>query len=91
MNSIFFIHHIFESKYLLHKKVFILRFYNYFIYSEHRKKSYPHTHAPLKSMHSRSMRRRLTSPRVSESDIGDVASASLAEVNIMPAPCKPIY
>ncbi|CAB3382824.1 Hypothetical predicted protein [Cloeon dipterum] len=48
-------------------------------YSQHRKKSYPHTHAPLKSIHSRSMRRRLTSPRLSESEAADLAASVLAE------------
>ncbi|XP_069684208.1 band 3 anion transport protein-like isoform X3 [Periplaneta americana] len=39
-------------------------------YSLHRKKSYPHMHVPLKSLHSRSMRKRggVTSPRESESE-----------------------
>lgn len=34
----------------------------------HRKKSYPHIHVPLKALHSRSMRRRVTSPHISESE-----------------------
>lgn len=38
-------------------------------YSFHRKKSYPHMHAPLKSLYSRSIRRKeVPSPRVSESE-----------------------
>ncbi|XP_044734165.1 anion exchange protein 3 isoform X2 [Chrysoperla carnea] len=37
-------------------------------YSFHRKKSYPHMHAPLKAIHSRSMKRRITSPQLSESE-----------------------
>ncbi|KAK7789062.1 hypothetical protein R5R35_002562 [Gryllus longicercus] len=41
-------------------------------YAMHRKKSYPHMHMPLKSIHSRSMRKRVGSPP-SESEGADIS------------------
>jgi solute carrier family 4 anion exchanger 2 len=49
-------------------------------YSLHRKKSYPHMHMPLKSLYSRSIRRKeVTSPRESES--GSIEGGASSEAN----------
>lgn len=48
----------------------------YAVFTVHRKKSYPHMHVPLKSLHPRFSRKRgVTSPRVSESESVDGGSS----------------
>ncbi|XP_046401181.1 anion exchange protein 2 isoform X2 [Ischnura elegans] len=61
-------------------------------YKLHRKKSYPHMHMPLKSLHSRSMRHRLTSPRLS--DAGSSMDSGGASTSGTPKPessTKPLF
>nr|XP_018917358.1 PREDICTED: band 3 anion exchange protein isoform X1 [Bemisia tabaci]XP_018917359.1 PREDICTED: band 3 anion exchange protein isoform X1 [Bemisia tabaci]XP_018917360.1 PREDICTED: band 3 anion exchange protein isoform X1 [Bemisia tabaci] len=43
-------------------------------YSFHRKKSYPHTHVPLKAIHSRSMKKRSSVPGRDSSESNEVSS-----------------
>ncbi|XP_071443219.1 band 3 anion transport protein isoform X2 [Hetaerina americana] len=60
-------------------------------YKLHRKKSYPHMHMPLKPLYSRSMRHRLTSPRLSDAGSMDSGGASTSGTPKPESSTKPLF